>query len=134
MNRFLRDQLSFSRTHWLVSIGRVYANLVLLLVCQAQEQGPSAQGTQSHRLSRNLNVCCRIRTCIRRLLASCNGALTFIRNTQNLAGSRGVEPHPAHHQDPVFKAGRGTNTPALLPITWPVLRGSNSHPLFRRQR
>jgi hypothetical protein len=27
MNRFLRDQLSFLRTHWLVSISRVYATL-----------------------------------------------------------------------------------------------------------
>jgi hypothetical protein len=44
------------------------------------------------------------------------GNRTHINKT--LAGSRGVEPHPAHHQDPVFKAGRGTNTPALLPIIW----------------
>lgn len=33
-----------------------------------------------------------------------------------MAGSRGVEPHPALHQDPVFKAGRHTNAPALLSI------------------
>ena len=33
-----------------------------------------------------------------------------------LAESRGVEPHPLLQQNPVFKAGRGTNSPALLSI------------------
>ena len=33
-----------------------------------------------------------------------------------LVESRGVEPHPPLQQDPVFKAGRGTNSPALLSI------------------
>jgi hypothetical protein len=34
---FRSDQLSFSRTHWLVSIEGVYLDLMLLLVCQSQE-------------------------------------------------------------------------------------------------
>ena len=38
-NRFSSDQLSFSRTRWLVSNRRVYLDLVQLLVCHAQEIG-----------------------------------------------------------------------------------------------
>ncbi len=37
----------------------------------------------------------------------------------NLVESRGVEPHPILHQNPVFKAGRHTNAPALLSIFGP---------------
>ena len=33
MNRFSRDQLSFLRTHWLVSYKRVYADLVQFYWC-----------------------------------------------------------------------------------------------------
>ena len=51
---------------------------------------------------RKLNVCCRIRTYIRRLLASCNDALTFIRNTQTGAG-RGIEPHSPSSDQPLKK-------------------------------
>ena len=34
--------------------------------------------------------------------------------SNNLEERGGVEPHPALHQDPVFKAGRRTNAPASL--------------------
>jgi hypothetical protein len=46
------------------------------------------------------------------LIAECN---------LKMVESRGVEPHPILHQDPVFKAGRGTNSPALLSNSWWVL-------------
>ena len=43
----------------------------------------------------------------------------------NLEERGGVEPHPALHQDPVFKAGRGTISPASLSITWRLDGESN---------
>ncbi len=44
---FLKDSLGLSRME-------EFNNLVLLLACQSQEQGPSAQGTQFLRLSQKL--------------------------------------------------------------------------------
>ena len=49
-----------------------------------------------------------------------------------LVESGGVEPHPVLHKDPVFKTGRGTNSPASLSIIWRSQGDSN--PCRRRDK
>jgi len=52
--------------------------------------------------------------------------------SSHLVESGGVEPHPVLHKDPVFKTGRGTNSPASLSIIWRSQGDSN--PCRRRDK
>ena len=68
--------------------------LVLLLVCQAQEQGPSAQGTQSLRLSQKLVCRC--------------GFLPHLKAPARLPFTIGtLRRPPVHSHYTMTKLGRG---------------------------
>ncbi len=54
--------------------------------------------------------------------------LTITLRRNKMVEGRGVEPHPILHQNPVFKAGRHTNAPALPSVYLASRQGFEPRP------